>query len=59
MLKFDYIAAPDLLAGKVVLVSGAGDGIGKAVAVAAAGVGATPNRAQAGASVRRHHCDWR
>ena len=41
MLKFDYIAAPDLLAGKVVLVSGAGDGIGKAVAVAAAGVGAT------------------
>ncbi len=37
----DYRAAPDALANRVVLVTGAGDGIGRAVARAAAAHGAT------------------
>jgi NAD(P)-dependent dehydrogenase (short-subunit alcohol dehydrogenase family) len=37
----DYQPAPDLLAGRVILVTGAGDGIGKAVSLAYAAHGAT------------------
>jgi NAD(P)-dependent dehydrogenase (short-subunit alcohol dehydrogenase family) len=37
----DYRPRPDLLAGRVILVTGAGDGIGAALAKAAAGLGAT------------------
>jgi NAD(P)-dependent dehydrogenase (short-subunit alcohol dehydrogenase family) len=37
----DYQASPDLLAGKVILVTGAGDGIGKAAALSFAQHGAT------------------
>jgi len=37
----DYTAAADLLAGKTILVTGAGDGIGRAAALAFAGHGAT------------------
>ena len=37
----DYQAKPNILANKVILVTGAGDGIGKATAIAAAEHGAT------------------
>ena len=37
----DWQPSADLLAGRVILVTGAGDGIGRAVAKAAAGLGAT------------------
>lgn len=37
----DYVPSPDLLAGRVILVTGAGDGIGKAVSKAFADHGAT------------------
>ena len=37
----DYQAKPNLLANKVILVTGAGDGIGKATAITAAEHGAT------------------
>lgn len=37
----DYQARPDLLAGKIILVTGAGDGIGKAAAICFARHGAT------------------
>ena len=37
----DYSPAPDLLADRVILISGAGDGLGKAVALACAAHGAT------------------
>lgn len=37
----DYQPAPDLLAGRIILVTGAGDGIGKAAALAYAAHGAT------------------
>jgi NAD(P)-dependent dehydrogenase (short-subunit alcohol dehydrogenase family) len=37
----DYQARPDLLAGRVILVTGAGDGIGRATAIACAAHGAT------------------
>lgn len=38
---FDYQASPDLLQGRVILVTGAGDGIGRACALACAAHGAT------------------
>lgn len=38
---FDYVAAPDLLKGRNILVSGAGSGLGKAAALAYAKHGAT------------------
>lgn len=41
MIPTDYQPRPDLLAGKVVLVTGAGQGLGKAVALACAQHGAT------------------
>jgi len=41
MSLLDYQPAPDLLEGHVLLVTGADDGIGRAVSLAAAGVGAT------------------
>lgn len=37
----EYEAEPDLLAGKVILVTGAGDGIGKTAAMSYARHGAT------------------
>jgi NAD(P)-dependent dehydrogenase (short-subunit alcohol dehydrogenase family) len=37
----NYAPAPDLLAGKTILVTGAGDGIGRAAALSYAGHGAT------------------
>ncbi|MDW7748578.1 YciK family oxidoreductase [Halomonas sp.] len=39
--KIDYQPAPDLLEGRIILVTGAGDGIGRAAALAFAGHGAT------------------
>jgi NAD(P)-dependent dehydrogenase (short-subunit alcohol dehydrogenase family) len=39
--KIDYQAPSDLLKGRVILVTGAGDGIGRAAALACAGHGAT------------------
>lgn len=39
--KIDYQAGPDLLADRVILVTGAGDGIGRAAALSYAGHGAT------------------
>lgn len=41
LCKFDYQAAPDLLKGRIILVTGAGDGIGKAAAKTYAAHGAT------------------
>lgn len=41
MNKQDYISRPDLLAGRIILVTGAGDGIGKAAALGFAAHGAT------------------
>ncbi len=41
MIPTDYQALPDLLAGRVILVTGAGQGLGRAVALAAAACGAT------------------
>lgn len=38
---FDYRAAPDLLQGRIILVTGAGDGIGRACALSCAAHGAT------------------
>lgn len=38
---FDYVASPNLLSNKVILVTGAGDGIGKAAALTFAKYGAT------------------
>ena len=38
---FDYTAAPDLLKGRIILISGAGRGIGAAAARACAARGAT------------------
>ncbi|TFH47749.1 MAG: YciK family oxidoreductase [Lysobacterales bacterium] len=37
----NYIASPELLAGRVILITGAGDGIGRAVSLACAAHGAT------------------
>ena len=38
---FDYTAPADLLAGRVILITGAGDGIGRACALSCAAHGAT------------------